>query len=314
MSGQDTTISWLSFEETALKFQEKQKPIMIFMYAEDDTISEKMIKETFSKNEVVNYLNILYYPIKLNVYSNDTITFFNNTKFYKLPDEKYHSLVNFLTGDSVTSPLMVIFNKQAEGRVFYGFKNRDSIFATLIYYSEEIYKSTTYEDWEEIYFKAYPPGQQQIMTRLIIRWQTIDEMKTEFEQKPKKILIDLYDNYSVASTVMKTQTYNKKEIAEYLNKNFYRVSVELRSTQEFEFLGVTYKNSGPPYNYHQFVYSVLQGNFKFPAFIILDEEMNLLDRIQVFLTPQAIDPILHFYGDNYYKTQNYEEFLKNYKK
>ncbi|MBN2893685.1 MAG: DUF255 domain-containing protein [Bacteroidales bacterium] len=311
---QDTVLEWLSFEETNKLFLENQKPVMIFLYSENEEQSLKMQNETFGNPEVAKYINALFYPIKLDVFSKDTLQFFNGQYYIHEPKNKFHSLASMLTADSVVYPALVVFDKYAQGNVFYGFKNRDSIFPILIYYYEELFKSVEYQEWESIYLKTYPPGQKQIITSMKIHWLTIDEMKEQLLIKPKPILIDIYDNYSVSSTVMRLYTYNNAEIAKYLNEKFYCVNVNLRSEEEFELKGVTYKNSGPPFNYQQFAYAVLQGNLTFPAFVILDEELNLLERIQIFLTPEKLDPIIHFYGENIYKTQDYKSFLNNYSK
>lgn len=309
---QDTIVNWQTFENVRTDFETKQKPIMVFLYEENDEVSGKMFDETFSNEEVINYINILFYNIKFDVKTNDTIEFFNGTKFSNNKGEKYHSLAKELSGDSISTPSLIMFNKYGQGRVFYGFKNRDTIFSILIYYAEEVFRSTEFEDWEEIYFKAYPPGQKQIMTRLIINWQQMSDVLELMKEKPKPIIIDLYDNYNVSATVMRLQTYNLEHIANYLNSKYYRVTVGLRSQEEFEIKGVTYKNGGEPYNYHQFPYAVLQGNLQFPAFVILDEEYNLIERIQYFMTPENFEPLIHFYGDGAYKNQDYKTFLKEF--
>lgn len=311
---QDTIVNWLSFEETLTKFTEFQKPVLVYLYAKDDNKSKKLIETTFKNSEVSNYINILFYPIKFDVTTTDSIKFFDGQVYRKQKESKYHSLAKFLTGDSVLFPTIIMFNKKGEGAIFSEKFSRDSIFPLLIYYSEEIFKSTLYDEWEKNYFLAYPPGQSQIITRMKIKWLTIEEAKELHKNTPKKFLIEIYDNYNNASTVMRLQTYNNQIIASYLNSTYYRVSINLRSQEEFEFKGYIYKNLGVQYkNYHEFAVATLEGKMVFPAFLILDEELNLLDRVQVFLTPQTMEPIIKYYGDNHYKTIDYNAFIKDFK-
>ena len=309
---QDSILNWQSFEEVKNLFQQNQRPIMVFLYDDKDPSSQEMFNTTFSNPEVTKYLNYLFYTVKFNVFSTDTLQFFNGVEYVHYPNKQYHSLASEITANNISYPTLVMFTKNGNGRVFPGFKNRDSIFPTLIYYSEEVYEATEYETWEEYYYKAYPPGQKQIISRLHIRWLTVEEMKIKYEQNPKPILIDIYDNYNISATVMRLRTYNNEQIANYLNTNFYCVTVMLRSDEEFELKGTTYKNSGNANKYHQFPYAVLEGNLKFPAFVILDQEMNLIERVQIYMTPEKFNPLIHFYGEEAYKNTDYKNYVKNF--
>lgn len=302
------TINWLSFEEVGQNFVENQKPIMVYLYENENDSCQMMFNETFMNDEVVNYLDILFYSIKYDVTTNDSVTFFDGRKFGKQSDKKYNDFVYSLIGDSIQTPALLIFNINAQGSYFSGFKDRDHIFPILIYFNEKIYKSVEYQTFEDYYFKAYPVGQQQIMTRLIIKWKTFDEMLEAQEQKPKKVLIDIYNNYSIAATMMRTKTFNDPIIANYLNQNYYCTTVEARGNQEFTIKDIPYKNSGESHGYHEFAIAVLQGQMNFPAFIILDEEFNLLDRIQYYVTPEMLEPIVKYYGSDSYKTATFQEF------
>ena len=74
-------VEWLSFEDALNKFEKKQKPIIIFFDNPDIDSSLLMLNNTFGNEEVSNYINILFYPIKINTYSKDSITFFDGKKY-----------------------------------------------------------------------------------------------------------------------------------------------------------------------------------------------------------------------------------------
>jgi len=313
VKSQDTIIKWDTFEAVGEKFAKQQKPILIFCNDPKDKLSQKMLKETFGNSEVAAYLNVLFYNINFDLTSKDTITFFNGQKFVK--GSKYHTLSNFLFGSQqIKVPSIIIFDKNAQGRIFDGFRNRDSIFPILIYYSEEVYASTEYEAWEKLYFKAYPPGQQTIITRLNLNWISMAELSTEMAKSPKKVLIDIYNNYSVSQTVMRLQVYNDPDIANYIKQYYYPVLLNYKSTEEFEFRGVKYANSNPPNGYHQFAIAALEGKMRFPAFLILDEQLNLLDRIQFFTDKEFFINICEFYAKEAYKTIDFKTFIEQKKK
>lgn len=303
-------VEWQSFEDIGEKFQKIQKPIAIWVYADDVDSCKMMNEQTFENKEVTDYLNILFYNIKLDAKSSEKVTFFNGQTFGKNEGEEFNEISKFLLNNDVRLPAMVIFNEKAEGQVFYGFKDRDHIFPILIYYAEKVYEAYDYSTFEKSYFEAYPVGQKQIMTRLNIRWKTMEEVLELQKNEPRKILIDLYNNYSISATMMRTNSFNDPELAKYLNEKYYCTTVDYKSDIEFELKGITYKKSTESHGYHEFVVAVLLGKMKFPAFIILDEDFNLLERQQRYFTTEEIEPILKYFGDNIYKQKTFEEYQK----
>ncbi len=310
--GQQTSIKWLSFDTVKNIFPKKPKPVLIFIECDTSKISKKFIDSTFSNPEVANYINVLFYPIKLKATDTESITFFNGNTFKKEPNKPFHSLVYFLLGNKIQFPAIIVYDRQARGRVFYGYRDRDHIFPILVYYAESAYLSTDYPTYEKYFLKAYPPGKKQIITRLNVRWLTMSEAIEKMKEKPKKLFIDLYDNYNTSQTIMRTQTYNNPIIARYLNSHFYPVTIYVRNDEHFTINGVEYKKSDK-YPFNTFAIAVLNGKMRFPAFVIMDENFKLLDKEQVFMTPETIEPILHYFGDNAYKEMSFKEFLKNFK-
>ena len=127
------------------------------------------------------------------------------------------------------------------------------------------------------------------------------------------MLINLYNHNRQSCTLMRTQTYNNPEIAKYLNEKFYPVSIDVFTQDTLKIFNQTYINENKPHKYHQLPIAALEGKMIFPAFLILDENGKVLEKINKYMTPENIAPILHYYGDDKYKTQSWEKFLVNYK-
>lgn len=309
---QDTnSVQWLSFDSVAKAFYKKQKPILIWIYKKDNDSSQLMLKQTFENSEVAKYINILFYPIKLEATTHDTITFFNGQKFVHMPNQPYHQLVYTLLTDSISFPALVVFGKNAQGRVFYGFKDRDHIFPILIYYAENVYISTKYEEWEKMYFKVYPPGVPQIITRLFIHWVNVNDLDKKMKQQPRKIFIDVYDRYNIADNVMRLRVYNIPPIADYLNRHFYPVTVEARAQDTLIFNGKEYPPSDK-YPYNTLAIKLLNGYMTFPAALVLDSTYKTIDLERAFLTPEVFYKIITYFGGDYYKTMSFKEYLNKY--
>ncbi|NPA44440.1 MAG: DUF255 domain-containing protein, partial [Chlorobi bacterium] len=75
------SINWISIEEAGSKFLKVQKPIMIYFYKQDCDSCREQEKTTFSNPEVANYINILFYPVKINAETKDSLKFFDG-KYY----------------------------------------------------------------------------------------------------------------------------------------------------------------------------------------------------------------------------------------
>ncbi len=307
-------IEWKSFKETNSLFLKKQKPVMIFLYDDSDDSSFTMLNQVFSLEEVANYVNILFYPVKLEIRSTDTLTYFDGNKYINTgKNNGVHDLAVKLVTGIPRTPSTLIFSKEAVGAVYPGYLDRNHIFPVLIYYAEDSYKSTKYEDFEKYYFKTYPPGRKQIMTRVLVKWKSIEEAFELNKKFPKKIFISLYNSYNISSTMMRLKTYNNPKIADYLNKNFYCVNLDVKSQDSIKLFDQTYVNEGAAHGFHQLPISFLNGKMNFPAFLVFDEKSKYLDRKQEYMTPEVFEPIIKFVGENAYKEQKWNAYLKSFK-
>ncbi len=307
-------VNWKSFEEVQKLFAEKQKPVYVFLYDKNDS-SQLMLNKTFGLEEVANYLNVLFYPIKLNIYTKDTIRFFDGQYYSNTGNNQgIHNLAFKLAGDTIPySPTSVVFSREAVGSIYKGFKSRDSIFPILIYYAEDANKALPYQDFEKYYFKTYPPGRKQIMTRVLVKWKPIEEAFEMAKKTHKKIFVNLYNNYNISCTMMRLKTYNDPIIAKYLNEKFYPVNIDVKMKDTVHLFGQTFINENQAHGYHQLAISFLNGQMNFPAFLVFDENGKFLDKKQEYMTPETFEPLIKFVGDNAYKNQKWTDYLKNFK-
>ncbi len=306
------SIKWITLEKASETFTERQKPIFVYFYKNDCDSCREIEKTTFSNPEVANYINILFYLVKINVKTKDTIKFMDG-KFYANPSGKIHNIARMMLGDTIKFPAFVIFSTQAKGQAFYGYKNRDEIFRSLIYYAEEIDRHVKYDDWYKYHKKGYPPGRKQIMTRLIIKWKALKEATELHKKQPRKMLLNFYNYNKISCTLMRTQSFNHPEIAKVLNEKFYPVNIDVYSQDTLSIMGHDYINDNKPYKYHQLPIAALEGKMTFPAYIILDEDGKVLEKFRMYQTPEMMEVILKYYGNDEFKKQNFVKFKKSFK-
>jgi len=307
------SVKWMDIEDVGIKFKEIQKPVMIYFYKNDCDSCREIEKITFSKPEVADYINILFYPVKIDAELKDSIKFFDG-RYYK--NTGLNGALNDLAvtlGAVDTFPSLVLFSRRAAGKVFKGYFDRDEIFRPLIYYAEDIDVNTEYNDWYKYHVKGYPPGQSQIITRLKIRWKTNEEVKELNKAETRKIFLNLYNYNKISCTLFSTQTINQPDIAAYLNERFYPINIDVFTQDTIYMRGVKYINENKSYKYHQLPIAALEGKMIFPAFLILDEQGNVLVKFQEYMTPEKFEKIIYYYGEDKYKTEDFETFLKTFK-
>lgn len=155
-----------------------------------------------------------------------------------------------------------------------------------------------------------------------INWVSFEEMQELMKNEPRKVFIDFYTNWCGPCKMMAKQTFTNKEIIRYMNENYYAIKFNAESGEPVMFKDKKFTN--PNYSadkkgrngVHEITYYLasVEGRIAYPTTVYLTEELELITGIQGFLTPEKIEPILHFFNDDTYKTQpNYQEYLKTFK-
>ncbi len=307
-------VKWYSLPEALKASEEKPRLILVDFYTDWCGWCKRMDAITFPDSEVATYLNAYFYPVKFNAEGYDTIQYNDTTWINKgLGRKPTHDLAIKLLNGKLTYPSMLIMDKERKPiTVIPGFRNARELLAILIYLNEGIYKTSVgFPDFEKYFKKTYPEGQKYSMTRSVVKWLTLEEALAKNEKEPRKIFLDFNVSWSIGSTMMLMTTYNHEVIGKYLNEKFYPVKINALTRDTLNF-GAEYVNTGKHPSYHQLPYAMLQGKMKFPATIILDENNKMINLVQAYLTPEAIEPILKYFGENAYKKTAWVDYFKSF--
>ncbi len=306
-------VNWITLQEAQQKFTENQKPILIYLH-DNKAESKAMEDTTFKQFEVTNYMNVRYYNVKIDAYTKEKITYLDGQVFENKTGE-VHDFVKFVLNNQIKLPAYIVLNTDGYGTSYNGYLDRDAIFPILIFTSEKVYLSTTYDDWFEHYDKTYPSKNTKgyTMTRSLVKWITFDEAIAKNEIQKKKFFVDIYANWNVGATVMFIASYNNPEIAKILNENYYPIRLNALARDTITIKGITYYNRGTENTYHDLPVAMLEGKMFFPAFLILNEDLTPLYKNSNFQSSKALEPLLlYFVDDMFKKYPDYAKFHKDF--
>ena len=144
-----------------------------------------------------------------------------------------------------------------------------------------------------------------------VKMYSITEVEKLQKKKPKKVLVNINSGFCNSCKVMEKTTYVDSSIASYINDNFYLVNFNAETNDTIVFKNEKYfKSAVNGFPLHNLSLKLTANRFSLPALCLLDEELNPIDVLNFYQSPEHIKPILVFIADNAYKTKNFTEFMK----
>ena len=138
----------------------------------------------------------------------------------------------------------------------------------------------------------------------VIKWLSYDEAVKQSKKKPKKIFIDVYTDWCGWCKKMDKTTFEDAQIATYVNKKYYAVKLNAESTKTLTFQGkeMTERELSSK------VFKITG----YPCTVYLDSDEKLIQPIPGYMDVPTLDKILHYIGDDHYKTKTWEQFQLSY--
>lgn len=305
-------VNWITFKEAQEKNKQVQKPFIIDIYTDWCGWCKHMMKTTYSNPNIANYINSNFYAVKFDAETKDTIEY--NGKIYKPlskdPKTPHELAVKFL-GNSLSYPsTMFITNNFEYNLLTQGFLEDKKVEPILVFMVENAWRTTAFEEFNKHFTQAFIDTN---FAKTKINIYKFSELEKLQKKKPKKVVVNVGAAFCNTCRVMSKTTFVDSSIANYLNKNFYFVNFDVESSDTIVFKNTKYyKQLVNNYPLHNLGMKITNNKFSLPALCLMDEQLNSIDVLNFYQSPEQIKPILYFIGSNSYKTKTWVDFIKEY--
>jgi thioredoxin-related protein len=154
-----------------------------------------------------------------------------------------------------------------------------------------------------------------------INWMSVGQVQEAMKKEPRKVMIDVHTNWCGPCKMMMKNTFTDPTVITYINENYYAVKFNAEGNQEVTFKGNTYTN--PDFNpaktnsrngTHEFTKAIapVNGRIAYPTIVYMDENFTILSPVQGYMKPNQIMPILNYFGEDAYKTMDWQTFQSSY--
>ncbi len=146
-----------------------------------------------------------------------------------------------------------------------------------------------------------------------INWLTWEEAQAKNKEKPKKLFVDVYTQWCGWCKKMDKTTYEEPGVVNYINKNYYPIKFDAETKDDISFNNKVYKyvHSGAS-GYHELASEILFGKFSYPTLVFMDENLNVIQPIPGYQDPGALNKIMKYFAEDYYKTTPWKKYDEMY--
>ena len=154
-----------------------------------------------------------------------------------------------------------------------------------------------------------------------IKWMSMDEALAAQEKAPKKIIMDVYTTWCGPCKLLDKNTFGDKDVAKFINKNYYPVKFNAEGPEEITYQDFTYTN--PNYqparkgrNATHFFADALKLT-GYPSIVFFQEDGTLIRALPGYRSPQDLEIFLKMIANDDYKelttVKAWQEYQKNFK-
>lgn len=156
-----------------------------------------------------------------------------------------------------------------------------------------------------------------IMSAQEVEWMSMNDALEAQKKKPKKILVDAYTKWCGPCKMLEKNTFQNKQVAEYINENYYAVKFNAEGNETIKYKDTIFKNNNfdparenTRNGVHDFARAM--GVSAYPTIVFFDEKGNFITPIKGYMSPGQIEIFLKIFATDDYKNVKTDEEWKEY--
>lgn len=155
---------------------------------------------------------------------------------------------------------------------------------------------------------------QETAQKTKVNWLSWEQAMELSKKERKKLVLDVYSDNCLWCKRMDETTFSEPGIADYLNEHYYPVKFNAEQKQSLWYNDKEYKfvKNGPK-GYHELAAELLNGKLSYPSIVFLDENLEVIQAIPGYRSPEDFEQIITYFGKNSYKNTPWSSYTKSYK-
>jgi thioredoxin-related protein len=146
-----------------------------------------------------------------------------------------------------------------------------------------------------------------------IKWHKFNDVEELQKTSSKKVFIDVFTDWCGWCKKMDATTFSHPVIVKLMNQYFYAVKLDAENAEIINYKGKQYtKPNDRKQTPNDFAAMILNGKMSYPTTVYLDETLTSFGPVPGYLEPKTLEKILHYYGENHFKTISWPDFEKNF--